>query len=114
MIEHENEALHLAALSDDTGLVQRRVFKSCQILGPAILAIGPGAEYHNCTFALNLEDIDRVFWTIPEGREWVLGVVGFQEVRFEGCIFGRSIGWAGHADTIVNMKNQWFPPNPDA
>lgn len=82
-------------------------FSSCIILGPAVLAIGPGVSLLHCTFE---GDLDAIFWVVdPEARPLVFGAVGLVDCLFSSCTF-RSIGFAGTTEMRAQLDQSLISP----
>jgi hypothetical protein len=90
-------------------LVADRVFKDCEILGPAVVVID------GCTAVrMTLQGSpETTFWTLPGDRPRKVGAIKLQNCTFVDCRL-RGLGIAGPAGEIENMQRALETERPPA
>lgn len=100
------DLVDLAAASMDT--IVGRTFEDCTIYGPSImLPMGESNFEHNAfespPKADGSPDLEGLFWTVPQGPEFIVGCIGVLDCTFRRCNF-RLIGIAGSAKSITTFR----------
>jgi hypothetical protein len=90
-----NETVRICTIAD-TGFISDTHFQECIIVGPAVLAImdASTALVHN---AFEANNMDEIFWEVPQSRQIVRGAIGLTNCRIENCRLA-GIGIAGRAE----------------
>jgi len=89
----------LLSQSPTTGVVGVD-FLNCQLIGPALVAFGPGTILTGSTFE---GTPGTMLWEIAPDRPGIQGAVVFQYSTFESCVFGR-VGIAGSKEELSSFR----------
>lgn len=93
--EFRNSIIRLADLTVREPRLDGYTFVNCQVIGPAVLAIGENVTLAHCHFEA---DVNAIFWVVdPAERPLVFGAIGLNNVTFSACTF-QAVGFAGTAE----------------
>jgi hypothetical protein len=84
--EYNGQTFALSSLFVTTDVLRGVTFTSCVLVGPAIIALLGDGTLHATVLDAPGED---AFWVFPDEREYLVGVLGFENCSFYNCRFQR-------------------------